>query len=248
MVDHRVQPVVIVLVGALLLAGCAVLRGPPPATTFLAPAERHLRLAGGFDAAKSGAVAYRDPSEYEEYQRALGDGRAEAILSIANGRQTALDFETRDLDSLTRGWAFNRGRADVADWQAQNRAVFGERSYRWARYTRRADGVARACLAFARRWAWPPDDPRHRPGRALFGYYCAPAGQRLDDTRAAAVLRGIDVEPGDVPRVYFGESRTRDPAALAAARGRRSGDGGHRDFPLRFSRYYRIDGARGGLD
>ncbi|GAB3676211.1 hypothetical protein [Salinisphaera aquimarina] len=221
-----------------------MLRIEPPATTFVAPGQQALDFTAGFDGTPSvRAVAYRDPSEYEQYLRVDGAARAEAIYSLANGRQTALEFSPYALRSLTRGWRFNavRGNAEVIENWGETRLFRDDgRTLRYALYEHRGDAGRRGCLAFSRAWDSVVDDPRHRPARTLFGYYCSAPGEGLTGAQAWAVLRGLVIRMGDVPRVYYGGSRERDPAALAYARGRAQDETGHPDFPLRQSRYYNV--------
>lgn len=186
-------------------------------------------------------MAYRDPSEYEEYQRLEGNARAEVVLSVANGPQTALIFPAYRLQSLTRSWTFNRGGAQ-SDWGTIRYLSDGKRPFAYAPFVHQVAGTRRHCMAFLSAWGSLPDDPMHHPGKALFGYYCAPPKQSFDMQQAVAILRGIRLETADIPVVYFGQHLPNDPRALQAARGQGAAMAGNPEFPFYFSHYYTVGG------
>jgi hypothetical protein len=227
------------LSAVLLLSGCALLQGSTPSGTFLQPSQQHFQFTAGFNEPQIKAVAYNDPSEYEEYVRAKGDegARGEAILSVATGSRTVLEFSKYKLHSLTRSWTFNQTGTDLL-WDQRQNVRFGKRTLDYAFYRRRNAGQQRSCMAFVRAWDRPPNDSRKRVSKAFFGYYCAPNGQQLTKKQAITVLRGIKTRTDDVPRVYFGQHIAHDPGALVAARGKAGTGFGNPQFPFQFSRYY----------
>ena len=230
------------------LTGCALLRGPAAGTAFVLPAQRQVNLGPAVAQSEARSVVYRSPSEYEEYDRWLGAARAEIIYSVANGPQTALDFKSRRLRALAQTWTFNHAGAPLGWAPTQYLNEPGRPAFTYALYQHSANahGTPRHCMAFQTDWDPPPDDPRHRPGKALFGYYCAPVGQLLDRGSAIAVINGLVIDGDKIPRVYFGEKRPTDSKALATARGGRGTNHGNPGFPFQFSRYYTI-GSIGGV-
>lgn len=230
----------------LLLSGCAALQSSPLGGSFLQPSEQHLQLAAGFSQPQTTAVAYRDPSEYEEYLQIRGGARAEAILSVANGPQTALEFSKYKLHSLTESWAFNQKAAHI-HWDATQHIHIGDRTYDYALYQHQTASQKRSCMAFVRAWDRPPDDPKQRPGKALFGYYCAPPGKPVTQRQATVVLRGIQTKTDDIPPVYYGQDVPHDRGALKWARGQASAGSGNPRFPFQFSRYYHPSGSKGAF-
>jgi hypothetical protein len=236
------KPVAWFLSGALLgagLSGCAVLHGSAASGTFLQPGQQRFRFANSFHKARAEAVAYRDPSEYEEYDRVAGSAQAEAILSVANGPQTSLIFPEYRLRSLTGSWTFNKQEA-IRHWGSTHYIHIGPRAFAYALYRHQAADRQRGCVAFLRAWAPPPDDPWHRPSKAFFGYYCAPPKQRLTRQQAITVLRDIKTKTDNIPRIYYGQNLASDPGALATARGRPDTPFGNPRFPFQFSHYYRL--------
>lgn len=226
------------LLAASSLSGCMLFQGAQGNSTFVPPAKQRIQFSTGFVHPESQAIAYRDPSEYEQYLRFDDhNARAEAILSVANAPDTALDFSIYRLSSLNNGWAFNR-QADRIQAQTAHQTCFSDRCYAYRLYQHRMGGDDRSCVAFARAWDRVVDDPRQRPGKALFGYYCAPAGKALTTTSAMRILRGIRVKATDIPQVYYGQDIPNDPGALATARKNDAAHAGNNNFPFEFSRYY----------
>lgn len=226
---------------AATLSGCAaLLHGGAGGAVFLAPAAGHLHLPSTADSATV-AIAYRNPSDYEEYRSVIGDARTEAVLSVASGPQTALAFPGYRLEALTAGWRFN-GDDRLRDWHGPRTLRSGDRAFDVADYTHAAGGHSRDCFAFQRHWATVAEDPRQRPGLALFGYHCAAPGQALTAADVAHFLAGLRVDDRAPRSVHFGDHVADDAAARQRARGRAGALQGNPDFPFRFARYYTIGG------
>lgn len=222
----------------LTLSGCAMILGHSMGSARLnAPGQ--IRLPG-----KSGehavVIAYRAPGEYEEYQRATTRRAiAEALYMEANGVQTALDFSPFRLHALTRHqWKFNRPPARLQWRPAQLApATNGGRHARitYARFTRHASSSrnARNCVAFIRAWAVPFDDPRQRPARAYFGYYCRAPGKSLGAAAARRYVTRIRSARRELDPVRYGQKVPTDASALEQARGASGGSVyGAPNFPL----------------
>ncbi|MDA3921245.1 MAG: hypothetical protein PF501_11300 [Salinisphaera sp.] len=236
---HKALVIALLAVMACLLSSCAVLHGSASGTTFLAASQRHVNFGMGFENADVQSVAYRNPSEYEEYDRWTGAGQAEVIFAVANGPDTALQFSDYRLPAMTKSWTFNENDAQL-DLKPTHVLHDRQWPFTYALYPHQAAGDRRDCVAFLRSWDNPPDDPMHRPGKALFGYYCAPSGQSLSERQAIAVLRGIVVDANKIPQVYFGQDLPDDPRALRRARGSDSSHRGNPEFPFYFSRHYNV--------
>ncbi|WP_353248588.1 hypothetical protein [Salinisphaera sp. T31B1] len=248
------QTVFGVILPALVLTGCALFRSPPPATVFADVADRPVRFTQGFDAdAERVSVVYRDPADYEAYLAIHGataeQARAEMVYLVANGRQTALEFAHYDLAGLNMGWRFN-ARPAVQTSAAVSLLRREPGALRYQRYRHTGGAGERGCVSFVGTWDTVAEDPLHRPGRALFGYYCSAIGQPLDDAAARDVLGSLAITDDTPERTYFGDVLTRDPAALARARGIGPGvpgSAGRADFPLHYSRYYTVGGTGDAL-
>ena len=87
---------------------------------------------------------------------------------------------------------------------------------------------SRACFVFAAEWDARGLDEQGRPGKAVFGYFCAAPGQPVSRRRIDLLLSQIDFRKpeNDYARPLHG----RDPAALAFAQS------GIRRFPFDFGR------------
>lgn len=55
-----------------------------------------------------------------------------------------------------------------------------------------------ACVSFKSEWDHVSRDPRHRPGRAVFGYVCDLRGGTMDLARAETMVRGLRTRGAEV--------------------------------------------------
>ncbi|GAB3679545.1 hypothetical protein [Salinisphaera aquimarina] len=232
---------VMTLGAVVLLGGCAFLRGSAAGSAYVQDDMRHLRLPG---AAASGhqAVAYRSPFEYQEYDRSHVDGRAEALFIRATASGTAVDLSSRQLESLTRLWAFNR-QAGPLEWEPARAHELPGAGIDYRLYRHRGGAGSRSCMAFIRTWALQSLDPLNRPRRAYFGYFCRPPGQTLSTAAAEHYLRRLTVASPPLLGFHLGQAVPRDPTARAHARGSTSPDWGIATFPLNRLGRYPIGGA-----
>jgi hypothetical protein len=104
------------------------------------------------------------------------------------------------------------------------------------------------------------EDPRGRPGKVLFGYFCGAEGDNLEDAAVRALIRGIRIRmleglPGwrntsdniseDKQARLFVNGGLKNPAAGAAGGYGPSLDSGNPHFPFMFARYYSESGGEG---
>ena len=91
-------------------------------------------------------------------------------------------------------------------------------------------------------------NPRGRPGKVLFGYFCGARGETLKAREVRELIRGISVRmPGESTEKKKTEPLDNDGSgkpAIDAARGYGpSVDSGNPGFPFRFARYYSVSGG-----
>jgi len=172
------------------------------------------------------AVAYRAPGAYDEYHRLRHHGAVtEALYLEANGNQTALNFSSFHLHSLTRSkWRFNHAPAQLT-WHASHLAPTahgnGHAKLTYARFRRQAQGSGptRQCVAFVRTWDIPFEQPEQLPSRAYFGYHCAAPGQALSEQTARQYVKQIMTAKHKLKPVHYGDQVPNKPSDLAKARG-----------------------------
>lgn len=192
----RGSRIAVVAIAAGVLAACAVETptGPPPGFREV-PADR-ARIA--FDApAFSGVtpvrVAYRDHWQREEYAlfRAKDGTQAEVVYLEAlpgAGGDTALDMEMVVSQGVR---AFNHNAAVPIEW-GRSRFVKSPLGGTWVQpYTLTARHVA--CTGFGATWDVATSDPKLRPTRAMFGYYCAPKGRHLTPAQATEIATKVGI-------------------------------------------------------
>jgi len=230
------------------LGACAEIRIPQPTVRQVAAADRRIAFdAGPFADAAIRLVAFTDSWEREDYALFQGDGaQAEIVYAAVVSSSVALDYPYW-IERMVESWNHNRGREKAWGAEGRLRLRFGTVFYKPYRLV----AERRDCFGFSGAWDYPPDDPEKRPGQALFGYYCAAPGARLDAPRIEALLREVElVDPFYRPKPGRLEVAAEAQAeAVALARGAAGPAGaevtGHPGFPFRFARIYRdVDGSR----
>lgn len=166
---------------------------------------------------------------YTLYADASG-ARAELIYAEATATDTALEYPRYGLHHLTKSWNLNRN--GLTRWGPVHHLRSGTRVTFYAPF--RPAGVNRQCVSFGSDWELTADDPRQRPGKALFGYFCAAPGRPLDTGEIEKVLTGIRV-----PATAAANSANANATPA-------SGPGaiGNAHFPFAFARHYNVsDGS-----
>ena len=196
-----------------------------------------------FESTKPIRVKYTDAWQTEEYVLFRAGGKQlEMIYAEARTAFTvALDYQM-PLEAMVATWNLN-SRQDLV-WGPLGRidSRFGTWFYRTFEHS----ALRRSCVGFQIEWDQIYEDPQGRPGKVLFGCYCAATAEALEDGEVRALIRGFSVRKQDGSS---GEQKARslhnagsqDPSAIAAARGYGPYAGrGNPSFPFMFARYYSI--------
>ena len=197
------------------------------------PPERGIELGREFAGAEPTQVRYSDEWQDEIYALWQGDSaQMELIYATANRNRTvALQYDLTSARQVPT-WAHNAP-VSVA-WGEAGRIGNRWRNVFYQRY--RLGG--RSCFGFSSAWSRRSEDPRIRPSKVLFGYYCTDGGSELDDATIERLIWGIRLTPDR--RTADRDDAFEGSTALAFARG---GDGegvGNPGYPFRLARYYRI--------
>ena len=245
-----------VLAGAMLLAGCVTgpvgQSNPEARGDFVRVDAADAQLVfvdTALKDAETTRVAFEDVYERHEYAlfRAPDGGQAEVLYiatrDIAN-TQVALEFGKLIADTVP-AWNFNRGQS--IDWRKSEWT--GSRwGGTWIQpYTLTGDN--RGCVGFSSTWDDKVDDPRHRPSKVLFGYYCAAPGQALEFADAIKVVHALGIrgvsERLPVMSTDASGTTTEAPAPeiAALARGQADRRAGRADFPNLMAEVYQVGGG-----
>jgi hypothetical protein len=239
------------------LGGCGFSAIEPPATVNLAPQDRLILFpAQAFKGTRSLQVKYTDPWQREDYALFKGNGAQAEILHAAiteRGFEVALEY-LFTVDRSVETW--NLSRQYTLSWGEPGRlqrpfAVFFYISYRLVE-------TNRPCFGFSAEWDDPPEDPVQRPGKVLFGYYCAKPGTVLTGDEIETLIGRIGLR-GVTERVGWRPATARRDAPFAPAaihdqnkatrlaRGASAGgEVGNPGFPFDLARSYSVDGNGGG--
>ncbi len=186
----------------ILLGGCAWLQArslspvPPERTHIIVRLSAPLAIAGG--------ERYEGPDQRQDYLLMRGAaGQAELIYVDALGYRAALRYRGGRLRQLSEGWNINAG--GIRDWGTAHTLDTPLARFHYVPYTTRS----RECAAFQALWAVPPGDVERRPGKLIFGYYCAAPHTPLDEItldRFLAALRlgfyPASSHPAPIPRLH----------------------------------------------
>ncbi len=230
---------------AVLASACTQDLGPTDRIETIAPGDRRVAVTSpAFEAGRSRHVRFTGDWQQEEYAYfGRGGGRTEIIYAAVTRTPFVLNYQLVIRDAVGH-WSFNRGKA--MDWGETGRAGALAEPIFFHRY--RLTGEGRDCFGFSAEWDYPSDDPQHRPGRVLFGYSCAPPGDRLSDERIADWVDSIRVND---PAERKPRSR-QDPAeranALDLARGADGSLAGNPRFPFLFAERYNDTQGNGNFN
>ena len=235
-----------------VLGGCAVSDCQRPTIETVPPGDERIVFAADVFRDKAPErVKFTDIWQREEYALFRGSGAQAEIMHITVTRPVftiALDYRFM-VDDMVETWNLNKKHAKVwGEWR-KIEAPLGPYFYRPYRLTE----INRACFGFATEWDHRDDDPYHRPGQVLFGYFCAGAGASLPVHRMEELIQVIGVRGVTEPigktdatrRVSGGGSagqvpsaRARAQAALIAKGASPSADSGNRSFPFDLAEFY----------
>lgn len=157
------------------------------------PAQRkHILLLSSAPLAVVGGQRYTGPGQQQAYLLLRGAaGQAELIYIDAVGRfgRAAIEYHGQRLRQFTADWVINSG--GIKNWGSRHVLDTPMARFQYVSYS--TTQAQRHCVAFQALWAIPPGDIRQRPGKVIFGYYCAPPGRPLDTTTLHQVLAGLRV-------------------------------------------------------
>lgn len=234
----------------LLVASCTIADIDQGVFTTL-PEERGELVIGadafvGTTPVRIGFVDFLQREEYTLYRSTKG--QAEFLYLRSRPERTefaSLDFNKMIASTLPM-WRFNQGHPLTL---GDSFYVKTELAGFWAQPYTQSD-TGRAC--FGTYGAWDEDelDAFHRPRRIVFGYYCAPAGETLNEAGIRAFVNAIDIRgitlPLQIKTAY--ELRAGDPpipvrdeqvrSLVTVQDGVAGGIAGIPDFPILAARPY----------
>lgn len=250
MTPHRpLKTMTVLAFAAVALSGCASMTIQQPAVAELKPGQGRIVFADpAFKGTHPVHVAFTDPWQREEYALFKSHGAQSEILysTTQPGYEVALQYNFTVKDSVDT-WNLNRKYAKSWGRAAWFRSPLTGLFYQ--PYT--LLGANRQCFGFSGGWNNPPDDPDARPGKVLFGYYCAASGQalprqRMEDLLSDIGIRGITEPLPYAEREHPTPSTANQPAAIKLAQGGAgNGDSGNLQFPFDLARHYPTYGDDG---
>jgi hypothetical protein len=246
----RSQIITVLIVAAPILGGCAGANMPSPAIETVPPGdERIVFTAAEFKGMTPQRVKYTDFWQREEYALFRGSGaQAEIIYASANeDDQIALEYGYT-VEGTIKTWNLNK-KFDK-EWGAVRTVEAPLRGIFYKPYMLK--GKNRECFGFSVEWDDPSGDPDHRPGKVLFGYFCAQAGEHISEDGIEELIQRIGVR-GVTERLGSRRGSGGDVAPASAdavmiARGPdASSESGNANFPFGFARYYIVGNGDGRL-
>jgi len=234
----------------MALGGCAT----PPTNiegyrTIGEEAGLPLLRIGAFDGVAPARSQFADLLIREEYARYDADG-ARAELFYVTPRHENLEYvalnHRYDSSNIATKFNYLNSRQTTSTKGVGIRTDLADIWYRILTLP----SEDRQCVVFNTEWDPHGEDALLRPDKVLFGYYCPPAGHKLDKAAVIETIEGIKVR--DVNLRFTGDSLAIGaPAApdvqrrlLALARGDGSGGlWGAADFPFDMAAPYGPSGA-----
>jgi hypothetical protein len=223
-------------------AGCMVSIPLDSGVDWVAACEHRIAVASEiFESTTPIRVKYTDAWQTEEYVLfRSGDRQLEIIYAQAGKAFTvALDYQM-PIDVMVATWNLN-SRQNL-DWGPLGRidSQWGTWFYR----TYEHSDLQRSCVGFQIEWEEIYEDPQGRPGKVLFGYYCAAPAEALEDNVVRKLIRGFSIRmqnglSGEQKALPVHDSGAKNPLAIAAAGGKgSSAHSGNSSFPFMLARYY----------
>lgn len=250
------KSVAVLALAMAALGGCTFGAIERPATAKVAPGDQLILFpAQAFKGTGPLHVKYTDPWQREDYALFKGNGAQAEILHAAitdRGYEVALEY-LFTVDRSVETWNLNR--KYTISWGETERlrtpfAVVFYIPYRLVE-------TNRPCFGFSADWDDPPEDPGHRPGKVLFGYYCGEPGGILTQYEMETLIgrigiRGVTERLGSRSGTARGEApfapaptpvtHDQDEAARLARGRSAGGEVGNPGFPFDLARSYSVDG------
>ena len=217
-ISGKVGTAAIALIAAAALGGAQALALERPMIAVIAPGdERIVFAAEEFEGTTPRRVRYTDVWEREEYALFQGNGaQAEIIYSAAKTDEAMIALAYNlVIARMVKTWNLNRNNVEAWGGKGEVSTPFGLFFYRRYKLARRN----RVCFGFSGEWDEPSDDPQQRPGKVLFGYFCAKEGadlpyDRIEDLILRLGIRGITER---LPRRRQGDKGSADRLASTSA-------------------------------
>lgn len=187
MVDSAVFRFAVPATLAVLVSGCAL---PPPSGCMSEPTAGATLVSLPQEVMGKAVrrVRFTDPWQFDVYvlYRGVDGARLEATYLQARykfGTNVVLNFND-PLERRVLGFAYNAGTHPKFGKSVWIDSAFGGM---WAKSFRHPV-TGQQCAGFVASWDWRSDDPKGRPSKAIYGYYCAANGASLDLTAKDNVL------------------------------------------------------------
>ena len=250
------KSVAVLALAMAALGGCTFSAIERPATAKVAPGDQLILFpAQAFKGTGPLHVKYTDPWQREDYALFKGNGAQAEILHAAitdRGYEVALEY-LFTVDRSVETWNLNR--KYTISWGEAERLRTPFEILFYIPY--RLVETNRPCFGFSAEWDDPPEDPNHRPGKVLFGYYCGEPGGILTQYEMETLIgrigiRGVTERLRSRPRTTRGEpaptpvTHDQDEAARLARGPSAGGEVGNPGFPFDLARSYSADGNGDG--
>jgi hypothetical protein len=240
------------LIAAALLpvavaAGCMTSTRMDSGVTWVSPGEhRIVAAAADFKSTRPIRVKYTDSWQTEIYALFRANGRqCEMIFAEARRNFTvALDYQI-PIKEMVATWNLNSRQNLV--WGALGRIDHFFKTWFYRPYELR--DLQRSCFGFVVEWDQIYEDPRGRPGKVLFGYFCGARGEILENPEIRALIRDFSVRmPGKSTGTEKAQSIHSNGSGMTAITAARAhgpfAESGNPNFPFMLARYYSL--SRGG--
>ncbi len=200
-------------------------------------------------------VQYADNEQRVDYALYQGGGaQAEFIyMETPYSLWVAFEFPYTIRDKV-RVWKLSKGQPMEWDEAVLTRTALGQVFYRPYRLT----GMNRSCFGMSGEWDTAVEDPKLRPERVMFGYYCAPPGKALAEKEILTLLDRIGLKGttvraanyaarlgnfyGDIDAAFGGPRQS--ARAVELAQGLKTPDpAGIDEFPFDYAEYYNPGGG-----
>ncbi|MFQ6017065.1 MAG: hypothetical protein ACE5KF_02620 [Kiloniellaceae bacterium] len=219
--------------------------------------ERIVFTADEFEGTTPQRVKFTDVWQREEYALFRGCGvQAEIVYTTVTEDSKALEYNYL-VERTANTWNLNKKYNKVWGAYGTVRALLGEFVYKPYALTERN----RECFGFSSEWDHPPDDPEHRPGKILFGYFCANEGDKISEYRIENLIQRIGIRgvteairkrrgnrhgSGSGVAATSADARLQTEAAVIGQGLSPSAETGNASFPFKFARHY--EAGNGGFD
>ncbi len=194
-------------------------------------------------------ILYSDNEQRVEYAYYKGNGaRAEFVYMERPASQNIIFNYAYNIADTVALWNYSKGQPAQFDKAVYITTKVGNVYYRPYRLSSRNQ----QCFGVNGEWDRASDDMHHRHTRIMFGYYCAPAGQALPESKMLALIDNIGLKGitersldyadtvynfhRDVVSNFAGQEGTKK--AIELARYGSDTGAGIAQYPFRFAEYY----------